>query len=53
MLSFSQCYIFELSVANKFIIYIQNIYLLPELTGRAILIGGQTSDTHVTAKLVP
>ena len=25
----------------------------PELDGRAILIGGQTSDTHVTAKLEP
>ena len=25
----------------------------PELTGRAILIGDQTSDTHVTAKLEP
>ena len=24
-----------------------------ELDGRAILIGGQTSDTHVTAKLEP
>ena len=24
-----------------------------ELTGRAILIGGQTSDMHVTAKLEP
>ena len=25
----------------------------PELTGRAILSGGQTSDTHVTAKVEP
>ena len=28
-------------------------YLETELTGRAILIGDQTSDTHVTAKLEP
>ena len=30
-----------------------HISSLAELTGRAILIGDQTSDTHVTAKLEP
>ena len=29
------------------------VLLVAELTGRAILIGGQTSDMHVTAKLEP
>ena len=50
--SVSLIYTFKNSLYN--IVCCSSDYQSPtELTGRAIVIGGQTSDMHVTAKLEP